>query len=1076
MASRTVKVVLEGQVTGFQGAMRTAQKSAKDFGDQFANAGKRAGAFWNENRADIDRTATSLMVAGGAGVAALALMTKQAMSWESAWAGVTKTVDGTTEELASLQAGLREMATELPATHEEIAAVAEAAGQLGIQTPNILSFTRTMIDLGQSTNLSAEEAATGLARFSNIMGTNQADAERLGSTIVGLGNNFATTEAEILSLSMRLAGAGRQVGLSEAEVMGLATAMSSLGIDAEAGGSAMSLTMKRIAKEVELGGEKLDMFASVAGTSSAEFTTAWGDDAAGALTTFIAGLADTEHMGMSAGLVMDELGIKGLRETDALIRMSGAHEMVNEAIALGTEAYRENNALSDEAAQRYATTESQVRMATNALKDAGIEVGSHLLPILADLAGGVADLAGWFTSLPDSVQKSIIAVGGFGSVTALAVGGAMKLTGSVLDSVGALKNLANAMPRTSSALLGLSKGAGVAGLALGALFVAEQLSRAKTLDVDISIITSRLLDLADGTDTAAEALDEFFFVAEGDGLFHAEMGVKDLGDALRKISETDLGWGEKLEKNFAWLPGIDDRGLRQAGENIVKLDESLGQLVGSGNADEAAESWARISDEADAAGVSTEDLTDMFPAYTAALKDAENQTRLTADATKEADEAAAAAQAEVDALSQAFDEQAEAATAAWEALHAWVSGATSAERAHMSYEAAIDGVSDALEKNGKTLDITTEKGRANRSSLLDIVDAGMEVITTERDLGASEEDLQKIMQRTRDDLIAGAKQMGMNSDQAVEYADYLGLIPENVDTEVLLAIEKAQANKDQLMKEISIAGMSLSDWEIDADGKYAIAEADGVKYKIDRTTGEIKIEGKDKNALAKAREIVNTINNRGATIPVSASTSAAYAAVSNFRAAIRRQGAVKIPVTSSGVVDFYAYGKGGGAAGGRAGSLPPRTGLPAFGSGGRLPSTGLGTDQILGVNSMGSPTAWVDDLEWIINRKSSDKYDSLLNAVNQDHPSVQGLAGGGLASYAQDSPRSYSTAPSVAMANAGAQAFDYDKLAQAVARNQDGGARVTLNQTNINPQGVPSVVENQRFLADVAALSVIGNV
>lgn len=64
--------------------------------------------------------------------------------------------------------------------------------------------------------------------------------------------------------------------------------------------------------------------------------------------------------------------------------------------------------------------------------------------------------------------------------------------------------------------------------------------------------------------------------------------------------------------------------------------------------------------------------------------------------------------------------------------------------------------------------------------------------------------------------------------------------------------------------------------------------------------------------------------------------------------------------------------------GGRVVALPKRAG------GGRLPATGLGTDQILGVSRRdGQPTAWVDDREWVINRKSSDQFNDTLGAINR---------------------------------------------------------------------------------------------
>lgn len=1061
--------------------LEAAQRAQGDAADIQTSKMKRAGAFWKENRADIDKTATSLMVVGGAGVGALGLMTKQAISWESAWAGVTKTVNATDAELASLQAGLRQMATELPATHEEIAAVAEAAGQLGIQTPNILGFTRTIIDLGEATNIVGEEGAKSLAQFMNIMQTSQGDVGRLGSTIVALGNNFATTESDILALSMRLAGAGKQAGLTESDVMGIAAAMSSVGIESEAGGTAMSTTMKRIGREVEMSGDKLGLFASVAGMSAQDFSTAWGQDAAGALSAFVAGLGNTEHLGMSTNAVLAELGITAQREADALLRLSGAQGIVNDALVMGGQAFAENSALAEEAAARYATTESQMKIAMNSIKDAGIEVGSYVLPILADLSAGVADMAGWFAGLPDPVQKTIVAVGGFGSVTALAVGGTLKMAGSISDSVTAMKNLTNAMPRTATAITGIAKGAGIAGAALLAMWGAEQLTRQKVAVVSIEEATEKILNLADSADGAWDDIDALFSI-EPNGNFWTGgggLGLDGIADGLRKVTSTDLGFFEKMEKNMAWLPGIDDAGFRQAAETFENMDKSMSGLVSSGHADKAEEMWQRLSAKADELGVSTEDLTALFPEYSAALKQAENDTRLAADATAEAEAAAAAAQAEVDALGQAFDDQAAAADAAWDALFSWVSGATTAEKARITYEASIRGVSDALKENGKTLDITTEKGQANRLELVGLVEDTMALIAAEREQGASEEDLQAIMQRSRDTFISMADQVGLNSEEMAAYADQLGLTPEVIDTAILLETQEAKQKMEGFVKELFIAGSTLEDWEISADGTSAIHEATDTKAWIDKQTGEIKIEGKDESATSEARKAAEKINNTKPSMPIGAHQTpdgkkrvsnfqalirkqqsvpmtayvSSYAGLNNFRSLISRPVSVPMVATRSGpVVDFAAMGKGGGANGGRAGSLPKKA------AGGRLPATGLGTDQILGVGSHGGPTAWVDDLEWIINRRSSDKFDPLLNAINQDSPSVQHLAGDGLASYAQSSPQSYPVAPTVSVAQAGQQ--------QAVSPNFDVHVTVVNPFTGAQVMGV---------VKDVAVQEIRGN-
>ena len=62
-----------------------------------------------------------------------------------------------------------------------------------------------MIDLGESTNLTATEGASDLAKFANITQMAADKYSNLGSVIVELGNNFATTESDIVSMAMNIA-------------------------------------------------------------------------------------------------------------------------------------------------------------------------------------------------------------------------------------------------------------------------------------------------------------------------------------------------------------------------------------------------------------------------------------------------------------------------------------------------------------------------------------------------------------------------------------------------------------------------------------------------------------------------------------------------------------------------------------------------------------------------------------------------------------------------------------------------------------------------------------------------------
>jgi len=444
-----------------------AGESLKKAGDNISNFGEKA----SKVGSTLTKTVTLPIVA--VGTAAV----KSAIDFESAFAGVKKTVDGTEEDFKKLEEGIKQMSKELPSSAEDIAAVAESAGQLGIQTDNVLEFTRTIIDLGNATNLVGEEGASQLAKFANITQMSQKNFDRLGSTIVALGNNMATTEADIVSMAMRLAGAGKQVGMTESDIMSFAAALSSVGIEAEAGGSAFSKVMLNIQSEIQTGGEKVAAFAKVAGMSADEFATKFQKDATGALIAFIEGLGRLDDK----AVVLDELGLSEIRVRDALLRASSAGDLFAKSIEIGSNAWKENTALTNEANQRYATTESQIKILKNEIMDMAREIGVQLLPIVKDGLVVVKDLIQKFNELSPATKENIIKFAGLAAVAGPVVGTVGKLAqgfGSVLKVAGkfstglGVAEVATAGVGTAAATAGGT--AGIAGLAtsLGGVVVA----------------------------------------------------------------------------------------------------------------------------------------------------------------------------------------------------------------------------------------------------------------------------------------------------------------------------------------------------------------------------------------------------------------------------------------------------------------------------------------------------------------------------------------------------------------------------------------------------------------------------
>lgn len=581
-------------------------KSAQEIGKKFSDVGKEISGFGSA----LTKGVTAPIVAG----AGLAL--KAAIDYESAFAGVKKTVDGTPQQFEKLSASIRNMAKEMPASATEIAAVAEAAGQLGVPIGSIEGFTKTMINLGVSTNLSAEEAATSIAKIGNIMQVSGDDLDswsaKFGATVVGLGNNFATTESDIVNMANRLAASGKIAGLTTPEILGLSTAMSSVGIEAEAGGTAMTQTLTAISKAVSEGGNDLRLYAETAGTTADQFAEKWRTKPAEALQDFIRGLGRAKEEGKDTNKILDELGLTGIRQSNMLKSLGLAAETMGKAMNVANSEWEKGTALTDEANKRYETMQSKLQMLKNQLTDVAIEFGGPLLDALRDgleaakpWISTLADLAKQFSSMSREQQQNIIKWG----LMVAAVGPAIKLLGggiSVISGVtrtigflsrglgilsgslkylkdfkfaaGAMKAFAGSAGAVETAAAGAASNAGALSGAFGALANPIGLLVGGT-----ALLAAGLVYLGNKKDEARIKTEEF-------GSQLSDTATKDLRDFQTKVDETSTAVA-----NFGTHAG--DAG--KVSESFRKLHEEVasGAEKASQRMEELAKKWG-ISDEA----------------------------------------------------------------------------------------------------------------------------------------------------------------------------------------------------------------------------------------------------------------------------------------------------------------------------------------------------------------------------------------------------------------------------------------------------------------------------------------------
>ncbi len=526
-------------------------------------------------------------------VALGATAVKASVEYEDAFASVRKTVDATEEEYAQLSGSVKTMSTEVATSANDIAEVMASAGQLGIKNDNLVAFTRTMIDLGNSTDIIANDAATAIAQFANVTGMSQTKFSNFGSALVALGNNFATTESAVMDMATRLGSAGSQIGLSEAQILGFATALSSVGLEAQAGGTAFSKAMIEMQVAVETGGDSLDDFARVSGLTKNAFKALWESDSAGAIQQFIVGLSQMDEAGVSSIVTLQEMGFTEVRLRDTLMRASNATELFNQTQETANAAWEENTALTEEANKRYATTKSRLTNLKNTALLFAQQIGDDLNPTIQSLIDRANELLASFLAMDESQRMAIIK---FAAVAA-AAGPALLVIGKTTSAVGkasaAIGKFATGMGKFSAkvklaggGVTGFAKTVGSSKLAVAALSAA------------LIYGAYKLYDYASGTKAIREALEGMSKTASdwkntAADTFYSKGGLSAFG-----LSEADFTRNTQTAQEWKdGLLAVWSDGKKETDEIVSDWTESFRSLTIS-----TREELQSMKDTADSSG------------------------------------------------------------------------------------------------------------------------------------------------------------------------------------------------------------------------------------------------------------------------------------------------------------------------------------------------------------------------------------------------------------------------------------------------------------------------------------------
>jgi len=724
MAERQTRVTLVAQVTGYLAGMEQARaKTAEN-----AKEGAKLEAQLRKQHTAMTELGVGAAAFGGVALAAVGLAVAKFAEFDQAVSGV----QAATHESAANMALLRDAALDAGASTvysaTEAANAIEELAKAGLSTADILNGGLSgALDLAAAGGLevadAAEKTAVALKQF-------------------GLNGGDATHVADLLA-----AGAGKAVG----DVADLSGALNQVGLVANGAGQSIEDTTGVLAAFADQG-----LLGSDAGTSLKSALIALQAPTGKAREemekynlSFYDGNGQMLSFTEIAGQLSSRLG--GLDD-----------ETRNAALAtiFGNDAIRSANVLYGQGAegiQKYIdqTNDSGYAAETARIKldnlagdveklggafDTGlIKSGSGANEILREMVQSATFLVDGISSLPQPVLNAGLAVAALGGGIALAGGASLVAVPRLAAFKANLETMGVSAKGATLAIAGI--GGAVALATVGA-----------------SILIARSVDISSQTQELADTLDK----ATGAMTEYTRQTV------VRKLAEADA-YGAAKEA------GVSQKELTDA---VLEGGDALDEIIGKLNDNNTAVSF--FNGTGIAAGLATDEILKTAEAV-------EGSGQAFADSAAATDGATESTASNTAAL-QDLQGAAQNGASELDDLKAAIEGFGSAQldvnSSTRHFEAAVDDLTASVTENGTSLDVGTDKGRANQAALDAIASSALGVASATLTQTGSQDAATRSLEGGRAKLIEALGAFGITGRAAEDYADQLGLIPSNISTAV----------------------------------------------------------------------------------------------------------------------------------------------------------------------------------------------------------------------------------------------------------------------------------------------------
>lgn len=417
---------------------------------------------WGATAAAATAAFAGVVMSGKAAVQAYADM-------EAEEANVRKFTGMTADEVASLNEEFKKLDTRT--SREELNKLAQEAGRLGKTAPeDVLGFVKASDQLNVALDDLGEGATLTLSKLTGIFGDEERYGTeksllKVGSVINELSQNCSASAPYLAEFSSRLGGIAAQSKMTISQVMAFAAVLDSNNLAVEASSTAVGQLITSIYQEPA-------KIAKAAGMDVTKFSKLVKEDMNGALIALFEQLNRFGGM-ESLASVFDSMGTDGARAIPVLAALSGHVDTLKWQQEQANEAFKEGISVTNEFNVQNNTVQAQLDKAKKGFNEMAVALGEQLLPVMRYCISGssmlmrvisvlvnfIIEYKGSLISLGAAVlaytiyiKASAIATTAWGGVCKVVQGTATILKASVLLLRIAYYNLTGQVSKASAAM------------------------------------------------------------------------------------------------------------------------------------------------------------------------------------------------------------------------------------------------------------------------------------------------------------------------------------------------------------------------------------------------------------------------------------------------------------------------------------------------------------------------------------------------------------------------------------------------------------------------------------------------